>query len=265
MRKRLLAFCLAVACCLPAFAAQIKLPSMQVGSRTYRSVTVLGFNATDVYFTHRGGISNAKLKFLNPELQQLFAYDEKASAEAERQQAEDNALFQQSVGVKAEENFREARVAERRKEMTSDVNLSDPLSEKSPIGLPLPELKVVRWIGGKPESRERYQLIYLWAPWSKASIKYFPDVNTLYGKFAKDVAFASLVSENATDPETDAGVRADFPTGIDPSAKFLERLGVTSLPQVVLADHNGVVRYIGHPAALTEKRMQDLMSHFAKE
>jgi len=263
--KRLIILCLMAAVGLSAFAAQIKLPSMQVGSRTYRSVTVLGFNATDVYFTHRGGISNAKLKFLSPELQQMFAYDEKASEEAERQQMEDNALFQQSVGAKAEVSFQQSRIAERRLEMTSDVNLSDPLSDKSPIGLPLPELKVVRWIGGKPETRERYQLVFLWAPWSKASIKYFPDVNALYGKFSKDVAFASLVSEDANDPEAEAGVRVDFPTGIDPSAKFLERLGITSLPQVVLADHNGVVRYIGHPAALTEKRMADIMEHFKKD
>lgn len=253
-----------VACCLPALAAQIKLPALKVGSRTYRSVTVLGFNATDVYFTHRGGISNAKLKYLEPDLQKLFSYDEAAAAEAERQQEEDNQQFQQQVGVKAEMSFQEARILERRKEMTSEASLADPLSEKSPIGLALPELKVIRWIGGKPETRERFQLYFLWAPWSLASRKYFPDMNTLYGKFSKDVAFASLVSEDAADPETDAGVHADFPTGIDPSAKFLERLGVTSLPQVVLADQNGIVRYLGHPAALTEQRMQEIMAKFAQ-
>ena len=247
---------------LSALAAQIKLSSMQVGSRTYRAVTVLGFNATDVYFTHSGGISNVKLRHLDPELQKTFQYNPEVAEEAERQQAEDNAQFQQGVGVKAEVGFQQARIAERRAEMTTEVNLADPLSEKSPIGLALPELKVQRWIGGKPETRERFQLIYLWAPWSLASRKFFPEMNALYGKFSKDVAFASLVSEESSDPETDAGVRSDFPTGIDPTSKFQDRLGVTSLPQVVLADQNGVVRYMGHPAALTDKRMQEIMDKF---
>jgi hypothetical protein len=262
MRKRLTILGLVMACCLPVLAAQITLPALKVGSRTYRGVTVLGFNTTDVYFTHAGGISNAKLKYLEPEMQKLFAYDEVAAAKTERQQQEDNEQFQQQVGARAELDFRQARVDERRREMTTDVNLSDPLSDKSPLGLAMPELKIARWIGGKPETRDRYQLIFLWAPWSLASRKYFPEVNALYGKFSKEVAFASLVSEEASDPETDAGVHCDFPTGIDPTGKFLDRLGVTSLPQVVLADKNGIVRYLGHPAALTDKRMQEIMARF---
>jgi hypothetical protein len=251
-----------IACCLPALAAQIKLAALKVGSRTYRSVTVLGYNTTDVFFTHTGGISNAKLKYLEPEMQKLFSYDETAAAKAERQQEEENVQFQQQVGAKAEVSFQQARVAERRKEMTSEVNLADPLSEKSPIGLALPELKVARWIGGKPETRERFQLVFLWAPWSLASRKYFPDMNALYGKFSKEVAFASLVSEDTADPEADADVHCDFPTGIDPASKFLDHLGVTSLPQVAFADKNGIVRYMGHPAALTEKRMREIMDKF---
>jgi hypothetical protein len=254
-----------MAFCLPVLAAQIRLPTLKVGSRTYRNVAVLGFNTTDVFFTHTGGISNAKLKYLEPEMQKLFYYDETVAAEEERRQQAENEQFQQDVGAKAEESYQENRVAERRKEMASEVNLADPLSEKSPIGLAMPELKVTRWIGGKPETHERFQYILLWAPWSLASRKYFPEVNALYGKYSKEVAFASLVSEEASDPETEADVHCDFPTGIEPSGKFLERLGVTSLPQVVLADRNGIVRYLGHPAALTEKRMQEMLDKYPNQ
>lgn len=250
------------ACCLSAFAAQIKLAELKVGARTYRSVTVLGFNVTDVYFTHRGGISNAKLKYLEPDMQKLFYYDEAAATTEERRQQEESAQFQQQVGEKAEVSFQEGRVAERRAEMSSEMNLADPMSEKNPIGLALPELKVAKWIGGEPETRNHFQLYFMWAPWNKAARKYFPEVNALYAKFSKEIAFASLVSENAFDPEADAGVTADFPTGIDPSGKFLDRLGITSLPQVVLADQNGIVRYLGHPSALTEDRLQALMDRY---
>jgi thiol-disulfide isomerase/thioredoxin len=253
-----------VACCLAASAAQIKLAELKVGSRTYKGVTVLGFNVTDVYFTHRGGISNAKLKYLEPEMQKLFYYDETAAQVEEKKQQEENVQFQQNVAEKAEVSFKDARIAERRAEMSSEANFADPLSESNPIGLPMPELNVARWIGDKPETRDKFQIYFLWAPWSQACKKYFPEINALHGKFSKDVAFASLVSENSFDPEADAGVTADFATAIDPSGKFLEKLGITSLPQLVIADQNGVVRYVGHPSAVTEDRLKKLMEHFTK-
>ena len=43
-------------------AAEIKLDSLTVGSRTYKDVRVLGANVTDMYFEHSGGFANAKLR-----------------------------------------------------------------------------------------------------------------------------------------------------------------------------------------------------------
>lgn len=39
---------------------------LKVGATTYSNVTVVGFNATDLYLTHDHGISNVKLKYLSP-------------------------------------------------------------------------------------------------------------------------------------------------------------------------------------------------------
>jgi cytochrome c biogenesis protein CcmG, thiol:disulfide interchange protein DsbE len=248
---------------LPAVAEQIKFDSLKVGSKTYKKVTVLGFNATDVYFTHSKGISNARLKNLEPELQRLFNFDEAAAVEAERQQAADNEEFNKQLVQTIETNALRAKEAARRRELTAEQNIADPISDQSPIGRTLPELKVERWFGAKPETRDRWQLIYLWAPWSHASRKFLPDINTLQAKFPKEVVFFGLVSEAAADPETDGEVRAEFSTGIDPTEKFIKALNVTSVPQAVLADPKGVVRYFGHPAALTEKRLQELLARFS--
>ena len=261
--RRFVLFCTLVACCLSAFAEQIKLDSMKVGTKTYKKVSVLGFNATDVYFTHSKGISNAKLKYLDDDLKKLFNFDPKASETAERQQYADNEEFNKQVVVTIESNARTASVLARRKEMTIEENLADPLSESSAIGRPMPELKVERWIGGKPEVREHFQVIYLWAPWSAASKKFLPDLSALQGKFTKEAVFFGLVSEASNDPETDAGVKAEFPIGIESTEQFIGALGVTSVPKVVLVDPKGTVRYLGHPAALTEKRLQELIAKFA--
>src|SRR5437667_7424813 len=65
-------------------AAPLKLASLKAGSKTYNNVTVLGANVTDLYFMHDHGITNIKLKSLDPKLQRKFNYDPVAAAEAER-------------------------------------------------------------------------------------------------------------------------------------------------------------------------------------
>jgi len=235
---------------------------MLVGSREYKKVTVLGFNSTDVFFTHSKGISNAKLKYLDDDLKKLFNFDPRAGELAERQQYAENEEFNKQVVVTIESNAKAAAVLARRKEMAVEENLADPLSENSPIGRAMPELKVEKWIGDKPVTREHFQLIYLWAPWSSASKKFLPDISALQGKSTKDVVFFGLVSEASNDPETDAGIKIEFPTAIDSTEAFIGALGVTSVPQVVLIDPKGKVRYLGHPAALTDKRLQELVGKF---
>jgi cytochrome c biogenesis protein CcmG/thiol:disulfide interchange protein DsbE len=250
--------------CTPAQAAQIKLDSMQVGSRVYTKVVVLGFNATDVYFTHSRGISNERLKRLDPELQKMFSYDETAAANAERQQAEDNAEFNKQLVVTIESNARKAYETKRRADSTYAESLSDPLTQKSPIGIPLPEMKIEKWDGEKPDTKEKFQLIYVWAGWSRASGKFMPDINLLAEKFTKEISVYGVTADAAPKSDEDP-VRPEFPNGIDPADKFAADLSITHLPQVVLADPKGVIRYVGHPAALTEKRVRELIKKFSAD
>ena len=85
-------------------AAQMKLNSVSAGSQTFSNVVVLGFNPTDLYFTHAAGIANVKLKLLDAPLREQFHYDPVVTAEAERQQAESDARYIEGVGreIKAE-------------------------------------------------------------------------------------------------------------------------------------------------------------------
>src|SRR5437879_3797678 len=88
-----------VAFCAPG-AGPEKLERLVVGTRTYTNVTVLGVNATDVYFTYDQGMANAKLKYLEPEMQQHFHYDPEVSALVEQQQAEDEARYVAAMSAK---------------------------------------------------------------------------------------------------------------------------------------------------------------------
>ncbi|MFN3408392.1 MAG: TlpA family protein disulfide reductase [Limisphaerales bacterium] len=247
-----------------AAAQPIKLPELKVGSRTYRNVTVLGYNETDLYFTHSGGISNVKLRLLPEELQKRFEFDPRTAEIAERRQAEDNARFNQQVEQAVVDDHERRRLAARRAELIHEASLADPLVEKSAIGQKLPEWKAERWIGAKPDPRDRAQVIFCWAPWSLASRKFLPAMNTLHEKLGAEAVFISLVSEPGADPEAEAGVRADFATAIDSSAQLVKKLGLTELPVAIVVDARGVIRYVGHPAALNEKSLKELLTKFAQ-
>ena len=73
--------------------ADEKFPVLQVGSDTYTNVTVTKVTATDIFFFHAGGMGNAKIKKLSPELQQHFHYDAGKAATAEAKQADNKAKY----------------------------------------------------------------------------------------------------------------------------------------------------------------------------
>jgi len=81
-----------IAAVWPARADE-KLPVLKVGINTYSNVTVTTVTPTDIYFTYAGGMGNAKLKQLSPELRQHFGFDSKQASEVEQQQAAANARY----------------------------------------------------------------------------------------------------------------------------------------------------------------------------
>jgi thiol-disulfide isomerase/thioredoxin len=88
-----------IAAVWPARADE-KLPVLKVDSNVYSNVTVTTVTATDIYFTHSRGMSNAKLKQLSPDLQKHFGYDSKQAGEAEQKQVAANARFHSQVAGK---------------------------------------------------------------------------------------------------------------------------------------------------------------------
>lgn len=68
-------------------------PTLEADGHIYKNVTVTVVTATDIYFTFDGGMGNAKLKNLSPELQQHFHYNADTAAAQENQQAQANAQY----------------------------------------------------------------------------------------------------------------------------------------------------------------------------
>jgi thiol-disulfide isomerase/thioredoxin len=76
-----------------AARADEKLPVLKAGINTYSNVTVTTVTATDIYFIYAGGMGNAKLKQLSPEMQKHFGYDPKQAEAVEQKRAAANAQY----------------------------------------------------------------------------------------------------------------------------------------------------------------------------
>jgi thiol-disulfide isomerase/thioredoxin len=261
---RFFAVCALLLAGLAVMAEPIKLESLEVGSKVYRNVTVLGANATDLYFTHAEGIANVKLKYLSPDLQKRFHYDSTAAADAEQQQTKGDSLYYDSVAAKLAAQSHQAAVTPGKTFSTSVESLSDPLSEKSLLGKTGPALDSAQWQGEKPVLTNRFVLIYFWAPWSIPCRKYIPEFNALQKKLADRLSIVALATEAAADQEPAEGPAIEFASGVDTGSKISAAAGVTSVPCVLLEDQKGTVRYLGHPSAINEKTLQPILAKSAE-
>jgi cytochrome c biogenesis protein CcmG, thiol:disulfide interchange protein DsbE len=242
-------------------AASIKFDSLTIGSATYSNVTVLGANATDLFFTHDRGIANVKMKNLDAALQKQFQYDPEAADRAEKKQNAENSLYQSYVAsnivVQAEKD-KAARAAQAAADASPD-NLVDPISSQSLLGKSAPAMEADKWVGEKPALEGKFVLVSFWAPWSNPCRKWIPELNDLQKKFAEKLVVVGVTSASEAEITQMDGAKIEFACAIDSGAKFSSAVGVTSVPCVMLVDSNHKVRYQGHPGALSGGVLQGIL------
>ncbi len=247
-------------------AAAMKLDSLTVGSLTYSNVTVLGVNASDLFFNSDRGIRNVKLRLLTPDMQQKFNYDPEAAKKAEDQQAEDEKRYHDNLAAQIASEFNAARDARDAKAQAvyAEAGLADRATGDSPIGKVTPDLNLDTWVGAKPKLDNKFAIVSVWSPKSPSSRKWIPALNALYKNLSDRVQVlgvtpASVADVNQSDP------KPEFPVAIDPDGKFLSGVGVDTFPFVMLLDTNHVVRFEGHPAALTQEILQNIFKKMDEE
>lgn len=260
MTYRLLTLSACIAAAISAHAGSVKLEYMIVGSTTYSNVTVFGANATDLFFSSDHGVSNVKLKFLSPELQKKFNYNSETSDKAEQQQIADSKRYQDNVAATIVAQLRAVKQAKEAAIQApyAEAGLADPVSDQSPIGKVAPEMNFARWVGGHADFAGKFALVSIWSPKSASCRKWIPAINNLHKSLLGKVEVFGITTATEDDVEkTDPKI--DFPCAIDAGGKFIEAANITVLPCVLLLDSNRVVRYEGHPAAVTTNSLQSLI------
>ena len=257
-----------LAFCAPG-ATMEKLDRLVVGVRTYTNVTIVGVNTTDLFFTYDQGMSNAKLKFLEPAVQERFHFDPQAASAAEQKQIEEEARYIAAMSARMAADIaaqaEKAIVTAKKAAATYEESLIDPYMDTSCLGKPAPAIEVEKWLDEKPVLEGKFVLIDFWAPWSFASRKSIPALNDLQKKFAGRVVVVGLTSDSEKEIQEMPGTKIAFASGIDAQAKMVGALGVATIPCLVLVDPKGVVRYIGHPAAIGDATLAALLGKFGEE
>jgi len=241
--------------------AELRFATLAVGATTYTNVTVLDASATDLLIRHREGMANVKLRELPAELQERFRYDALRAESAERQQDADTRIYQQSVSQRVWDRIAEQKAASAAAEASAAYKFADAIDPKSLLDQPAPPLALTEWFTEKPEpGGGKATLVFFWNSQSEPCRRVIPELNALQAKFTNDLAVIGVTTETAAQVEQMTQPKIEFLQGRDSKSAVAKAAGVSSVPCVLLVDREGIVRYQGHPAAVTADALQVLLA-----
>lgn len=264
MQKILLAALLAG---LASFSsrAEEKLPYLKVGVDHYTNVIVTSITDTDIYFKHDGGMGNARLKKLSPELQERFGYEPTKSAAAEKQQAEANRNARKEIAAKAATPAKPtpAKPAGGGSVAPADIPVAK-ISAASFLGKAPPKMVVQKWLTPQPSLTDKFVLIDFWATWCGPCRQSIPHLNELQAKFKDQLVVIGLSDESEADVRKMKSPKMDYSVGIDTAGTMSKAMSVRGIPHAIILDPEGIVRFEGHPTYLNEKNLAGLIAKYSK-
>lgn len=219
---------------LPAAApADEHFDTLKVGSDTYNNVTVTMVTATDVYFTYDGGMSNAKLKNLDPDLQKHFAFNADKATAIEKSHAQANVTYHQQIP-----------------RQIPQPGAASNVTEGLEVGQRFPGFDETDTDGNAlsvSAYRGHVTMIDFWATWCPPCRGEMPNVIATYKQYHAqgfDIIGVSLDDDrNALGNFTQAqgmGWRQYF-DGLGWNNKLVKQYGVDSIPMDYLLDRNGII------------------------
>jgi thiol-disulfide isomerase/thioredoxin len=235
------------------------LPILRVGSEVYSNVTITSVTATDIYFSHSGGLGNAKLRTLDPALQKQFHFNPQKGAAKEKEQTQANILYTTAA--------REAKAAPRPLETANDAQAGEQpshrIAAKSFLNQPAPRITVQQWLTDPPEINGKFVLIDFWATWCAPCRRSIPHLNALSHRFSDKLIIMGISNETEDAVRKMTSPTIDYSVGVDPESLSAMAAGVQAIPHALLVDPHGIVRFEGHPEYLDEEKLGNLLAKYS--
>lgn len=242
---------------VPAFCgmclAETQLPLLKVGDDFYTNVTVYSVTATDIYFSHSGGLGSAKLKSLQPALQQRFHFNPVKAAATEQQHA--TAYYSYAQNLKTTST----------KVGGSDEVQPHQITAKSFLNQPSPPVIAEKWLSPMPTTAGKFVLVEFWSSSCEPCRNTIPELNALQQTFKDRLAVVGLSDESEVDARKMTETQIEFASAIDTQRRAMIAFEVERIPHAVLVDPKGIVRFEGHPRFLDEAKLAALLDRYSEQ
>ena len=230
-----------------AARADENLPLLKVGDNVYTNVTVTKVTATDIFFTSSTGMGNAKLKNLDPVLQNHFHYNAVKGGQAEKQQAAANAEYKKAAAI-SQPPPRAPEVQEESAAKGDDDFVAPKLYARSFRGQRAPDFVVEQWLTDKPDISGKFVLIDFWATWCGPCRQSIPELDAFYAQFKNRLVIIGVTDETEAAVRKMVSPKIDYALATDIHSRMGRTLEITGIPHCILIDPMGIVRYEGHAA-----------------
>jgi len=219
--------------------ADDKFPTLKVGANTFTNVLVIKVTATDIFFTHNGGVDNAKLKDLPPDVQKHFNYNAAKGQQAEK-------ALMQSKEAYNRQAAREPQQHPPDMARYSESNVPEGLG----IGEKFPNFAESD-VDGSPVAVLAYRghvtLIDFWATWCPPCRGEVPNVVATYQRFHPqgfDIIGVSLDQDKESLTSFTRSQNMPWQEYFDGRGwqnKVSTRYGINSIPMNYLLDRHGII------------------------